>query len=111
VSGTHAGTPGTYTPRPRARLSPFISFEKKSVMEDNPTPPQATQTIRCTPENLAEFRQTVKGWRELHQIVDELIANDLFGGLRGVQITLTGDKSTVDKGLAGVREITAQKPV
>jgi len=79
-------------------------------MEEN-TKPLASRTIRCTPDNLAEFRQTVKGWQALHEIVDGLIEQGLFPGLRAMQITVTGDEDTVAKGLAAVREITAQKPV
>ena len=62
-----------------------------------------TSRIRCTPENAAEFAQTVKEWPELHDLAKNLHAKGLLPGLRNVQITITGAPQEVAKGLAAVR--------
>ena len=62
-----------------------------------------TRRIRCTPENAAEFAQTVKEWPELHALAKDLHAKGLLPGLRNVQITITGAPQEVAKGLAAVR--------
>ena len=41
-----------------------------------------TRRIRCTPENAAEFAQTVKEWPELHALAKNLHAQGLLPGLR-----------------------------
>ena len=66
-----------------------------------------TRRIRCTPENAAEFAQTVKEWPELHDLAKNLHAKGLLHGLRNVQITITGAQEEVEKGLAAVREQNA----
>lgn len=52
----------------------------------NPPP----QTIRCTPENAAEFQRMVKNDPTLLALVQQLQAQNLFPGLRGFSLTLTG---------------------
>lgn len=59
----------------------------------------AEKTIRCTPENAAQFQQVVRAWPELHALVQGLQADDLFPGLRGLQITLTGSAEHCAQGL------------
>lgn len=53
---------------------------------------------------------TVKAWPQLHDLVKSLQAQDLFPGLRALQITLTGDQTFINGGLAAVRQINAPKP-
>ena len=100
--GTRCSTCGTdthaHTP------NPFIySFKGKKMGETaKAAAPQATRTIRCTPENARDMQQVVKNWPELHRLVQHLQAQELFPGLRGLQITLTGPQSYVDRGLAAL---------
>ena len=106
--GTTPGTPGTDAPR--ARLLPIFLF-RKEVMEENQTQPLAKRVIRCTQDNAREMQQAVKAWPELHALVQSLQAQDLFPGMRGLTITLTGSAELVGKGLAAVAEINAAKAV
>jgi len=69
----------------------------------------ASRTIRCTPDNAFEMQQAVKNWPELHALVQHLQAQDLFPGLRGLQITLTGSESFVGKGLGALTADNASK--
>lgn len=62
-----------------------------------------TRRIRCTPDNAAEFAETVKEWPELHALAKDLHAKGLLPGLRNVQITLTGAPEVVAQGLGAVR--------
>ena len=78
-------------------------------MEDTPAP-TASRTIHCTPENATEMQQVVKAWPELHRLVQNLQAQDLFPGLRGLSITLTGPQQHLDKGLAALLPPNAAKP-
>ena len=80
-------------------------------MEENPTQALAKKVIRCTPDNAAAMQQAVKAWPELHALVQDLQAQDLFPGLRGLQITVTGSAALVGKGLAAVAEINAARAV
>ena len=57
------------------------------------------RTIRCTPENAKAFQDLVKADADLHSLVQQLQAQDMFPGLRAVSITLTGDEETLAKGL------------
>lgn len=66
------------------------------------TDSQSTCTIRCTPENAKEFQATVRHWPELHSLVKDLQAQNLFPGLRAMQITLTGPEKWVGKGLGAL---------
>jgi hypothetical protein len=61
-----------------------------------------TRAIRCTEANSVEFRALVSGWPELKALVLALQAQDLFPGLRGMQVTLTGAPEWVAKGLAAI---------
>lgn len=108
LPGTCHGTPGTHTPR--AHLPLIFSF-KKNVMEENQTPPAFKKVIRCTPENARAMQQAVKAWPELHALVQDLQAQDLFPGLRALSITVTGSEALVDKGLDAVAEINATRAV
>lgn len=74
-----------------------------------PAAAQATRTIRCTPENAPEMQRMVKNWPELHALVQHLQAQDLFPGLRGLSVTLTGPESFVAKGLGAVDQLNAPK--
>ena len=59
-----------------------------------------SRVIRCTEANAADFRALVNGWPELKALVQHLQAQDLFPGLRGMQVTLTGTPEWVGQGLA-----------
>ncbi len=60
------------------------------------------RTIRCSEANTAEFLALVNGWPELKALVRSLRALDLFPGLRGLQITLSGPREWVALGVAAV---------
>lgn len=64
--------------------------------------PQTTRAIVCTPENAREFQQVVKAWPELHDLVQSLQGQDLFPGLRGLRITLTGSAEHCAQGLSAL---------
>jgi hypothetical protein len=68
-----------------------------------------TALIRCTPENAKKFQEVVKSWPELHDLVKFLQDQNLFPGLRAMQITLTGDEKTLAKGLDALIEENASK--
>ncbi len=57
-------------------------------------------TIRCTPENVGEMRKLVKSDPDLRALVEGLQAHGLFGGLRGLSITIHGTPEVLAKGLA-----------
>ena len=78
-------------------------------MEETPKAcaPAATRTIRCTPDNAREMQQMVKQWPELHALVQDLQAHDLFPGLRGLSVTLTGAESFVAGDIAAVNQLNA----
>lgn len=59
----------------------------------------AEKTIACTPANAAQMQRLVKSWPELHALVQHLQAQELFPGLRGLSITLTGSDEHVARGL------------
>jgi len=67
------------------------------------------RVIPCTQDNARAMQQAVKVWPELHALVQDLQAQDLFPGLRGLRITLTGSAAFVDKGLHAIHEINAPK--
>ena len=69
------------------------------------------RVIRCTPDNAKAMAGVVKNWPDLHAMVQTLQAQDLFPGLRNMQITLTGSESFLAKGLDAVNEINATKTV
>lgn len=57
------------------------------------------RVIRCTRENGAQFQKVVRAWPELHALVKDLQAQDLFPGLSAATITLTGSAEHCAKGL------------
>lgn len=61
-----------------------------------------SKTIRCTEANAAEFQALVRRWPDLQGLVRALQAQDLFPGLRAMQVTLTGSAAWVAQGLAVV---------
>jgi len=61
-----------------------------------------SKVIRCTESNAAEFAALVNGWPELKALVRRLRADDLFPGLRGLQVTLTGSPAWVGMELAAI---------
>ncbi|MDM0003904.1 hypothetical protein QTI51_04025 [Variovorax sp. J22G73] len=68
-----------------------------------------SRVIRCTESNAAEFLGLVNGWPELRALVRALRAEpDLFPGLRGMQITLTGTPEWVAKGMGAINEENAR---
>lgn len=67
----------------------------------------STRVIRCTESNAVDFRALVNGWPELKALVLHLQAQDLFLGLRGMQVTLTGAPEWVGKGLAAIGQENA----
>jgi len=70
-----------------------------------------TALIRCTPENAKKFQEVVKTWPQLHDLVKSLQEQNLFPGLRDMQITLTGDDETIAKGLDALIEKNAPCPL
>lgn len=58
-----------------------------------------TRHIAATPANAPAMRALVQGWPELHALVQHLQAAQLFPGLRGLQISLTGAPDWVAQGL------------
>ena len=61
------------------------------------------RVIRCTPDNAPEFRDLIKRWPELNDLVRSLQAQGLFPGLRAMQIRLTGSEEWVGKGVAAIQ--------
>ncbi len=60
----------------------------------------ARRTIAATPDNAADLRAFIRRWPDLHALVQDLQADGLFPGLRGVQIRLVGAPEWVAQGLA-----------
>lgn len=69
---------------------------------------QLERTIRCTPDNEAEFRAAIKSDPHLLQLMKGLQAQGVFPGLRAVTLTVTGDAQTVARGLAALH--TPEQP-
>lgn len=63
---------------------------------------EISRVVRCTETNAAEFMAMVNRWPELRSLVRSLRDADLFPGLRGMQVTLTGAPEWVAGGLASV---------
>lgn len=59
--------------------------------------------IRCTEANAGEFLALVRRWPELKALVRELQDHDLFPGLRGLQVTLTGSPDFIAQGLGAIQ--------
>jgi hypothetical protein len=105
-----------HTPRHIRHIRHIVDFiekkEKKggTVSGTNKTNPAQAQnpgasrsrTILCTPENAAQMQQVVKAWPELHDLVQSLQEQEMFPGLRGLRITLTGDAEHCAKGLGAL---------
>lgn len=74
--------------------------------------PQApvTRNIRATPDNAAALRALVQRWPELHALVQQLQAAQLFPGLRSLQISLTGAPQWVAQGLGASLPENAPQP-
>lgn len=68
-----------------------------------------SKLITCVPSNQREMAAAVKAWPELHALVKDLQAQDLFPGLRSLRITLTGSEDFVAQGLGAVAAINASK--
>lgn len=69
-------------------------FLKEEEMDE-----EKKRVIACTPENAGQMKRVVQGWPQLHGLVKQLQAENLFPGLRALQITLTGSAEFVGKGL------------
>lgn len=67
------------------------------------------KTLRCTEENLPEFKQALRDWPELGTFCRDLIAQGVFPGLRSLQITLTGTPEGVAQGLGAIPALIASK--
>ncbi len=67
----------------------------------------AERVIRCTRENGAAFQKAVRAWPELHALVKDLQAQDLFPGLSRATITLTGSAEHCAQGLGALTPETA----
>lgn len=72
------------------------------MMEEQPTQAVASRTIVAAPDNAAAMQAAIRGWPELHALVQRLQADGLFPGLRGMQFTLTGAPDWVAGGLASL---------
>lgn len=76
--------------------------EKTNPAQGQNPGPATTRTILCTQENARDFQQVVKAWPELHDLVQGLQAQEMFPGLRGLRITLTGSAEHCAKGLGAL---------
>lgn len=98
----------TCTSSHTAHDTPHTAHLKKM---DAKTTSTHTRVIPCTKDNAPQMQKVVKAWPELHALVQDLQAQDLFPGLRAMQITLTGSAAFTAKGLDAVNEINATKAV
>lgn len=57
------------------------------------------RVIGCTAENAALVREVVKGWPQLHGLVQQLQAAGIFPGLRALEFTLSGSPQFQAQGL------------
>lgn len=55
------------------------------------TPTNTAVTIVCTRENAAEFRDLIKSWPELGEVVEVLQEQNLFPGLRAMRVGFRSD--------------------
>lgn len=79
-----------------------MTYKKFDAAQGNAHAAHGQRTIRCTPENASQMQQVVKNWPELHALVKDLQGADLFPGLRGLQITLSGPPEYLAKGLGAL---------
>lgn len=70
-----------------------------------------TRRIVCTPANAPAMQQMVKQWPQLHMLVQHLQAQNVFPGLRGLSVTLTGGQTFVDAGVDAINRLNAAKAV
>lgn len=103
-TGANFLPPHGHTPRHIRHIRHIVVFYRKNGKKGgtvtgtnpkNPAQPAAganppPQTIRCTAQNAPEFQQMVKNDPALLALVQQLQAQDLFPGLRGFSLTLTG---------------------
>jgi hypothetical protein len=95
------------------KLSKSTTYKKKKVhkclhtMHTPITPEPTTRTIRCTPDNEADFRALLAEWPELRAYVKDLHTDGLLSGLRAISITLTGTPAAVAGGVGAVRAARA----
>lgn len=94
-AGLRAFARRTTSPTPRT----------KEMMDCQPV----EKVIRCTEENAPEFKQALRDWPELGTLCRDLMAQGVFPGLRGLQITLTGTKEGVAQGLGAIPALIASK--
>lgn len=62
----------------------------------------ATRVLRPTLETAGQWRAAIRRWPELDALVCGLQAQNLFPGLRGMRITLTGSEDWCAKGLDAI---------
>lgn len=86
-----------------ARRTTSPTYRTKEKMSCQPV----TRTIRCTEDNLSEFKKIVREWPALHSLVKDLQAQGYFPGLRAMQITLTGNAEYLAKGLDAIHQENA----
>ena len=82
---------------------PYSSTHFLKKMTAEAPEKKVERVIRCTPDNAPEFRDLVKRWPELNDLVRSLQAQGLFPGLRAMQIRLTGREEWVGKGVAAIQ--------
>lgn len=75
--------------------------------QGSPVVPMASRVITCTPANQRDMAAAVKVWPQLHALVKDLQAQDLFPGLRAMRIKLTGSAEFVAQGLGAIAAINA----
>lgn len=68
-----------------------------------------TRTIRCTEDNLSDFKKLVREWPGMHAFVKGLQSQGVFPGLRAMQITVTGSADYVAKGLDAIHQENASE--
>lgn len=84
------------------RVLPYPTINTTHPTKKKMDGKEAKRVIRCTPENAADMRALVARWPELDLLVRSLQAQNLFPGLRALQITLSGPEEWVAKGVGAV---------
>lgn len=67
----------------------------------------STRVICCDESNAPDFAALVNSWPELKALVRDLRAADLFPGLRGMQVTLTGAPEWTAQGMSAAIALRA----
>lgn len=96
----------TYVNSHTAHDTPHTAHLKKM---DEATKNQATRVFPCTPENQRDMAAAVKAWPQLHALVKDLQAQNLFPGLRAMRIRITGSPELVAQGLGAIATLNATK--